>query len=447
MKTIKIRLFVGICLLIIFINLIPPSYSQEMYPSYLWKASIGYPISVIRVTGDLNADFLHISEVVVAGRGALTLLDGITGFALCHYNISSAFTFNALAVGNLDADSQNEIAVGSKDGGLLSILKFDSTNQNFTLLWKKAYNITDIAISDVTGDSLNEVLISDLSGNFMAFYRNGTLYWSINLHDNLSGPIEHFMCLNFSQHNFTDRILVFGDSFIVLLNNTGEIQWQIEVNSKPLNGLLGNVLGTQDPELIVKLQKNTLCLAQNGTLLWHSNSTPYISDYPGLLLHNYTNNLYSQIFISTNNGTYSLAGINGTLIHQYPAIKAITSLAIGKFFGGTTDYLITGDIIKNITFWNLQGPIYLTANLSESSNPFCILVDLLLLDMNNNGIPDLITASSNGTVYAIGLQQFYDLTWILVGVGISIAIIIVSIYIIIKTKPKPPADFRRPLNP
>jgi len=311
------------------------------------------------------------------------------------------------------------------DGNLLSILKYNPTTQNFTLLWEKQYNVTKIAISDITSDSLNEVLISDLSGNLTAFFNNGTLCWSTPLNN----TIQDFVCLDFSQDNVTDRILVFGDSFITLLNTTGLIEWQIEVASKPQNGLLGDVLGNQDQELILKLQNYTLCLAQNGTSYW--NSTPYMADYPGLLLYNSTGDSYPEIFLSTSNGISSLNGTNGAIIHRYLTNSSTTSLVIGNLFGGTIDCLIIGDT-QNITYWTLEGYIFLIVPLNST------VLDILLLEMNNNGILDIATASANGVVYVIGLPWFVDFTWIFVGVAIGAAVIIVSIIIVMKTKPPTP---------
>jgi hypothetical protein len=427
MRTRRNRLLIGILLLICFINLLPPAQSQEMYQGFFWVTDVGYPLSAISATGDLNADHIQLSEIVVAGRGALTLLDGITGLIMCHYNISPTSTFNALAVGNLDTDPANEIGAGSKDGNLLSILKYNPTSHNFTLLWEKQYNVTHIAIADIIGDSLNEVLISDLEGNLTVFFHNGTLCWSTPLNT----TIQDFTCLDFSQDNVTDRILVFRDSCITLLNSTGLIEWQVEVTSKPQNGLLGDVLGNQDQELVLKLQNYTLCLAQNGTSLW--NSPLYMADYPGLLLYNYTDDSYPEIFLSTSNGTYSLSGTNGTLIHRYLTNSSVTSLVIGNLFGGVTDYLIIGDT-QNITYWTLEGSIFMIVPLTGA------VLDILLLEMNNNGIPDIATASANGTIYVIGLPWFVDFTWIFVGIAIGSAVIIISIYVAMKTKsPKPKA--------
>lgn len=425
MKPRKNRLLIGICLVMFFITLLPPAQSQEMYQGFFWVTDVGYPLSAIGATGDLNADYIQISEIVVAGRGALTLLDGITGFVICHYNISPTFTFNALAVGNLDADPANEIGAGSQDGNLLSILKYVPTSHNFTLLWEKHYNVTKIAIADITSDSLNEVLISDLSGNLTVFFNNGTLCWSLPF----NSTIQDFTCLDFSQDNVTDRILVFSDSFITLLNTTGLMEWQIEVASKPQNGLLGDVLGNPDQELILKLQNYTLCLAQNGTSFW--NSTPYMADYPGLLLYNSTGDSHPEIFLTTSDGISSLNASNGTIIHRYLTNSSATSLVIGNLFGGTTDYLIIGDT-QNVTYWTLEGLIFIIVPLTGA------VINILLLEMNNNGIPDIATASANGTVYVIGLPWFVDFTWIVVGITIGAAIIIVTIYIVIKTKPPTP---------
>ncbi|MDD1777462.1 MAG: hypothetical protein LUQ65_04775, partial [Candidatus Helarchaeota archaeon] len=222
------------------------------------------------------------------------------------------------------------------------------------------------------------------------------------------------------------RILVFSDSFITLVNTTGLIEWQIEVASEPQNGLVGDVIGNQDPELVLKLQNYTLCLAQNGTSYW--NSTSYMADYPGLLLFNSVGDSYPEIFLSTSNGVSSLSANNGTIIHRYLTNSSTTSLVIGNLLGGTIDCLIIGDT-QNITYWTLEGSIFLIVPLTGA------VLDILLVEMNNNGIPDLVTASANGTVYVIGLPWFVDFTWIFVGIGIGAGIIIASIYIVMKTKP------------
>lgn len=428
MNQIKNRILIGICLSLVLMSLFPLSQSQ-VNQSYFWITNIGNNINIFQTTNDLNDDYIQISEIAIAGRGNVTLLDGLYGIVLSNYSISSQCSFNALAVGNLDTDAYKEIAAGSQDGNLLVILKYNITTEKFTKLWEKNYNVTQIQISDINGDSVNEVIIGDMLGNLTVFDKTGNLLWTLNL----TQSIENVKCLDFSQDAITDRILVLTKTFVTLLNNSGDQEWRVSVTSKPLNGIIGDVFGDDDLELLVKTQKITICLDQTGGLLW--NSSTYTSNSSAIMLYNSAVEPQSEILIAGNNGSYLLNGTNGALIRSYLSNSSVTCLAIGTIFGDIYNYLMMGDINRNITIWNMDPQagfgVQLLLNITLAGS----VVDIVLRDMNNDGILDMVIASSDGTVYIIGLPWLVDFTWVLVGIGIGAAIIIVSFIIVIKSKP------------
>ncbi len=428
MSQLKNRILIGICLSLVVMSLIPLSQSQ-VNQSYFWITDIGNTINTFYTTDDLDDDYIQISEIAIAGQGNVTLLDGLYGIVLSNYSISSQCSFNALAVGNLDTDAYKEIAAGSQDGNLLVVLKYNITTEKFTKLWEKNYNVTQIQISDINGDSMNEVIIGDMLGNLTIFDKTGNLLWTLNLTES----IETVKCLDFSQDAITDRILVLTKTFVTLLNNSGDQEWRVSVTSKPLNGISGDVFGDDDLELIIKTQKITICLDQTGGLLW--NSSTYTSNSSAIVLYNSAIGSKSEILIAGNNGSYFLNGTNGALIRSYLSNSSVTCLAIGTIFGDIYNYLMMGDTNRNITIWNMDPQagfgVQLLLNITLAGS----VVDIVLRDMNNDGILDMVIASSDGTVYIIGLPWLVDFTWVLVGIGIGAAIIIVSFIIVIKSKP------------
>ncbi|NVM29949.1 MAG: hypothetical protein HWN65_13995 [Candidatus Helarchaeota archaeon] len=427
MKASKFKFLIGICSVLLCMNLISISPSQAQASLYyFWITETGHQISAIQMTGDLDSDHIPLSEIVVSGLRNVTLFEGMNGAFLSNYTISPAFSFNALAVGNLDNDSSKEIVAGSLDGNLTIALKYDPINGNFSLLWERYYNASHVAIADVTDNSLNEVLIGDALGNLTVLHRNGTFLWS----SNLPAPVINFKCLDLSQNGTIDGILVLTNNFVTFLNNTGSTEWQSEMSSKPLDGIIGDIQGNSSLEIIVKAQNYTNAFSQNGTLLW--NSTSYSADSPKLILYNYVGSTNPEILISANNGSYFLNGTNGTSLKTYSTQSSISTLGISNIFGGSTDYLIMGHFDHNISFWTLNGEKLFNVPLSG------VVLDIILLDMNADGIADLITATDNGTVYIIGLPLLYDFTWIFVGIGIGAAVIIASIYLVMRTKQKPP---------
>ncbi|MFX1297505.1 MAG: hypothetical protein ACFFD2_21970, partial [Promethearchaeota archaeon] len=163
---------------------------------------------------------------------------------------------------------------------------------------------------------------------------------------------------------------------------------------------------------------------------------------PGIVLYNSSQSQKFEILISGISGSYLLNGTDGSLIRSYLTNSSVTSLAIGEIFGGTVHFLVMGDRNRNLTIWNMDPDptnelIYQLMNITLSGP----IVDVILIDMNNDDILDIITASSNGTVYVIGLPWLININWVLVGIAIGCAIIIVSIIIVIKMKT--PSELQR----
>ncbi len=409
-------------------NFIPVSLSQEaLLLDYLWyPRDTEIQLSAIQATGDFNSDYLSTSEIVVGGQGKVMLVEVQEGNILDQYTISPNFSYNALAVGNLDTDASNEIVAGSLDGNLLSTLKYYPSNESLGILWELPYNVTQIEVSDVTGDSLNEVIIGDSLGNLTVLFRNSTIHWFFTLPES----ITTFKCLDFSQNGTIDAILVLTDTFITLLNTSGSSKWQVEMGSKPLNVILGDIRGNSDLEIIVKCQNFTNAFDQNGFLLW--NSTSYITESPTIILYDYTGNSKSEILLAGINGSYFLNGTDGAIFKTYLSDHSVSALGISNLAGDSTDYLIMGSFDHYVTFWTFAGEELISVDLTG------VILDIILLDMNADGIADIITATANGIIFVIGRPDLLDFTWIFIGIGIGAGVIIVSIYLVIKKKKKSP---------
>jgi hypothetical protein len=420
-------ILVGFCLLIFVMNLIPLTQAQSLYQSYFWRMETGQPLSKIGPTGDFNSDHVQLSEVAVAGKGNVTILDGMTGAVLSHYPIAIPYSYSSLGIGNLDADSLNEIVVGSLDGGSLVVLDYNTSSGNLENVWEKSYNITQIRVADITGDLINEVLVSDSHGNITAFDKDGGLLWTVNLTE----PIDNFKCLDFSQDAEIDRLLVLTNSRIALLNTSGDLDWQASLTSRPLNGVIGDVSGDSALELIIKGQNLTYCMSQSGSVLW--NSSVYASLSPAILLHNSSDSMKNEILIAGNNGSYLLNGTTGSVFRKYLSNSSVNTLAIGRIFGDDFDYLVMGDEDRNLTIWNIEpyyDVIYLIMNITLTAP----IVDLYLTDMNADDIPDMVIGTADGNVSVIGVPWLIDFNYVLIGIGIGAIVIVASIIIVMRNK-------------
>ncbi len=426
----KFNFTIGIVLLLFMMNFIPVAYSQSVYQTYFWINDTGNQLSAIQTTGDLNIDHVQVSEIVVSGKGNITLIDGIEGKFLSNYSIPSNYTYNALATGNLDVDSTSEIVAGSLDGKLLTAIKYNQSTQKLTLLWEKSYNVTHIQIADINNDSINEVIVGDALGNLTALHYNGSLLWSYNLTES----IGNFKCVDLTEDNVIDAILVLTDSIVTLMNITGEERWNVSVNNKPLNILLGDVMGTSNPEIIIKGAQITNAFTQNGSVLWNSSS--YQSSSPAMLLYNYNGSSKLEVLIGINNGSLFLNGTDGSVLHSFYSGNSVTALGISNFFTGSQEYLLMGDSSSNITLWYLDGQP-LTDSLGRHYNITLegAILDIILIDLNADGLLDIVAATSNGSIYVIGVPWSIDMNWAFAGIGIACAIIVVSIIIVWKNKP------------
>ncbi|MFX1299110.1 MAG: hypothetical protein ACFFD2_30150 [Promethearchaeota archaeon] len=423
----KKKVLIGSCIILFVLNLIPFSQSQTYYLSYFWRTITNQPLSAVSVTGDLNPDPVQLSEIVIGGYGIITLIDGY-GEVLSNYTTSTSFSYTTLTVGNLDTDAHNEILAGSIEGKLL-ILDYNSSTEKLEKFWEKNYNVTQIQVADLTCDTENEVIIGDSLGNITVFDKDGNLLWT----ENLTESVENIKCLDFSQDNKTDNILVLTNNYVTLFNISGDQEWKEKVNFKPLDGLVGDVQGNTDLELIVKGQNMTYCFDQTGVSLW--NSSIYSSESSGILLYNSSESQKFEILISRIDGAYLLNGGDGTVIRSYLSNSSVTSFAIGKIFGEPYQILVMGDRNKNLTIWTMEAVAmqYYIMNITLLGP----IIDIILIDMSNDGIPDIVTLASNqtnGYVYVIGLPPMIAFTWVLIGIGIGCAVIIISLYIVIKMK-------------
>ena len=425
MKKGTFNIVFSLSLLLVFMTLIPISQSQTYYQTYFWITETGTPLSAVEVTGDLDSDHVQLSEIVVCGRGNISLIDGFDGTTLGNYSVSPTITYNALATGNLDADAFNEIVAGSQNANLLTAIKYTPASDNLSLMWEVNYNVTQVQIADITGNSVNEVVVGDALGNLTVLFNNSTVLWSYNL----TQPVENFQCVDLTQDNIIDGIIVLTDSLVTLLNITGVQRWQVGVASKPLNVIIGDIMETSGFEIIVKGEQITNTFAQNGTVLW--NSTSYTSNSSAIILHDYLGGSYPEILIGINNGSFFLNGTDGSVLKSYLTHSSVSALGISNFFGETANYLMMGDYASNLTLWKLDGTYLYNVTLTGA------VLDILLIDMNADGILDIVTASSNGTIYVIGLPWLIDFNWVFVGIGIACGIIIVSILIIYYQKKTP----------
>lgn len=433
MKLPKYHLYLAFVLLLFIFPVIPTSQAQSYYQTYFWIRELDYPISAIQSTGDLNQDHVSLPEVVVGGQGNLTLLDAFNGLILANYSISTDFTYNALAAGDLDSDSVNEIVAGSKDGNLLVALDYDATNQTFSLLWSKNYNVTHLEICDITANSQNKVVCGDAQGNLTVFHANGNISWSYNL----SEPINVFRCVDLTQDYNIDGILVLTTTNVTLLHTNGSLNWQVVLGTLPLNVLIGDINGDSNLEIIVKGQERTTAFYSNGTRIWDSPSYLYSSS--ALVLHDYTGDAKQEALVGIHNGTWVLNGTNGNLLETFVSSSPTTALAVSNFFSGSDNYLMMGDSDGNLTLWMLDGTFLYNITLDGP------VIDILLVDMNADGILDIITASANGTVYVIGLPWMVEFTWLMIGVGIGCAIIAASIIVLLKLKKPPETASKAPV--
>jgi len=417
----KPQLFIAIWITLLLGNCISLAYAQSGSFNFLWSRVIGYSVSTFGTTGDLTADHIQLSEILVAGQGNITLLDGYGGNILARYEASSNITYNALAIGNLDTDSEKEMVVGSKDGGQLLLIKYNRDMNVLNVLWNKSYNVTSLQVCDLTNDTNNEILVGDLYGNLSVLFNNGSLFWTANL----SEEINSIEGLDVSQDGIVDRILALTVTRVILLNMTGGIIWQAQLMSTPLKAIFGDVVGTSESEIIVKCQNLVNAFDSNGTLLW--NSTAFISTSPSLFLFNFGGDSKAEILVGLNNGSWFLNGTDGTLLQTYFTGTGISSVGVSNVLGDTINYVIMGDFTNNLSFWSLDGFLLFSTLLTGP------ILNIILIDMNADNILDVLTATSDGTLYVLGLV-YLDTNMLYMGIGIGAMIVVISLLIVLKVK-------------
>ncbi len=439
MKSNGNRVLIGFFIILFILSILPNVQAQTVYQSYFWRTDTNQELAAIKMTGDLDADYIPLSEIIVAGDKNLTLLNGFNGKILANYTISAPSTFSSLAVGNFDLTPENEIVVGSLDGQMVIAFKYNHTARNFIKLWEANFNVTQLSVADILDNTSAEVIIGDSFGVITVLNKDGLTVWNRTLPE----AVTKISCLDLNNDNALDHILVLTNYYVILLTTTGDLEWQAGMTSTPLNGVVGNTLGTSESELIIKSQNSAYCLFQNGTTIW--NSSIYSINSPGLLLYNSSETQLLDVLIAGINGSYLLFGNNGSLSRKYLSNSSVTCFAIGTIFGGPYNYLIMGDQDGNLTVWTMDlvyGNIYFVMNITLSGP----ILDLILHDMNNDGIPDMVTASSTGTIYIIGVPWLIDMNWVLIGVGIGAAVIFVTIFIVYKRKKPSDPSKRTPYH-
>ncbi len=296
------------------------------------------------------------TEILYSFNGG-TILSNSYGCPILYYGIPNNRTF--MTLGDIDIDGEIEL-VGYLENGVFVVVNITQFNESLTgvaylepkivgekqIVDEMDYGL--MAIADINKDDNDDIIISNTTNLIVYDFYMGDYVFKTDLRM----QIREILTGDMLGYGYNSTIVVYGDYDVTIFDNTGQIIVDMRVVSGKnyiVRAFIGNFMGSAKDEVIVVTTLGTYCIDESGIyylLTIGSNTYPIVGDFNG----------------------------NGYLDIAY------------KMLGTSTLYVYEGD-----------GTFMWSKTLSTSSgNMFAC--DVFTLDINKDGIDDIIFTDFNGTI-------------------------------------------------
>lgn len=268
----------------------------------LWSADekIGFAIvdhqgNIIVEKTNLKSEIRGVYDVVLTKVGdaqAVIFLhdSGVSAYTLdgqAIYDVElwiSAYGFTRLAIGDINGDGLDELVFPS-GGGVYALRLSDGQQLFYKFL---GYDIVAVSLGDVDGDGVPEIvtggIMDDTGKEEWVVLKGNTIYWRA---ESMGGYTQEYPVIIEDVDGDGDKeVITYESTYLVCRSNTGEVKWYIELGDWVHRSACAGDLNNDGKLEIVAMTYDTFFIVRGDGVV-----------------------LYSDV-IEDGNGYYSLDGVS-----------------------------------------------------------------------------------------------------------------------------------------
>ncbi|MEM2637189.1 MAG: hypothetical protein QXL15_02440 [Candidatus Korarchaeota archaeon] len=301
--------------------------------------------------------------------------DKLTLEQVMKYHVGSTVT--TIKCGAVTLPGAMDIIVGTNDGKVMLL----NTNLGAVSLIEKDTPIVDIALGDIDGDGIKEVIYLRMGG-YVGIIKNRNLKMEISIRTKLK-TIDACDINNDGR----DEIIVGGAMVLIEVKPDGSTSQIIRVlqDIERVKALRQPLMGK--PRIIVGTIDGRIMLLEGSKELWmrDTREKPYSLHYATI-----NDKIYIVVVGGENVFLYSADGqnINVQQVRMLPKVSSV-----GSIYGDRKDYLVVGGDDMKIYVLDIK-----TLSIISSQEVDRDITAIKIADINNDYVDEIIIGDSSGNV-------------------------------------------------
>lgn len=353
---------------------------------------------------DISRD--GVRDIIIAAQsGRVEMINGANGLSLSAFNIDKSI-HSAPLVFDVNQDGLSDIIVASDDGALAAY------TQNGIILWEYQGDVPLTGIYNqivghyLNGDNIEDILVSTAKQGLVAVDgSNGKHLW--NTAKYVKGQvITSPLVDDFNQDGMPDMAVVTDQDKIYAFTGRGEqvsLLWEKAV-PKVLFASPVILKTLYNSMIFLATQENGL-LALNGMTgkrIWLTPLKDIVYASP-VIMQSVDAGVHYVIVATLSGKVVALNANDGVIVWEtYLGRKLQTSPLLFSHHESTDKFLLIADTRGGYSILNARNGKRLLTEKQEGADRF--VVTPLMVDLNNDGQPEVVLASQNGRIFAREFQ-------------------------------------------
>ena len=392
---------------------------QAPAPQILWRAEVGFqPIDIQAgdITGDGRPDLVIGYSLRGTPGPSIVAIDS-SGQILWRFQTEKG-VWN-VAIGDIDGDGINDVA--GYDNQLPSFLY--AIKNDGTLLWKAQLPITGsgneigdhVKIADVTGDGRNEVIVGPPGSSIVSiFNKEGVFLYSYSVPASGVAAIPFIEVADLSGDGVKDILISYGYQCppcgIRVMDGSGSLLWDFPNTVRFGNAAIGDIDSDGKPDAVVSefFGTKVSAISNLGSLLW---TLPLQGDTTTVALADVKGKGKGSLNVVAGSGTkVNLMDAGGKLLWTLEANANVFKVLFGEFKRGGGKGIAAATMGERtspggVLFVDSRGKLKgFLAGDSSAPTENVGFRDLVVADLDGDGIDEVVAISEDGFAYA--LQMF-----------------------------------------